>query len=75
MFGQPDLQHFDGLPGQRGGAVLAALAVPADVRSGAEVHVGAGETGQLGDAQPGLAGEQQQRVVAASEPGGAVGCG
>jgi hypothetical protein len=40
-----------------------------------EVDVAAGQRDQLGDPQPGLAGEQQQGVVAAAEPGGAVGRG
>ena len=43
------------------------------MRAGAEVDVAAGQAGQLGDAQPGLDGEQQQRVVAAAGPGAAVG--
>ena len=43
-----------------------------DVRAGAEVHVGAGEADQFGDPQPGLDGEQQQRVVASAGPGGLV---
>jgi integrase len=33
VFGEPDPQCGDGLSGQRGGPVLAALAVAADVRS------------------------------------------
>ena len=43
--------------------------------AGAEVEVGAGEAGQLGGAQPGLGGEQEQRVVAAAGPGRSVGGG
>jgi hypothetical protein len=45
------------------------------VRAGAELHVAAGQPDQLGDAQPGLRGGQEQRVVASSGPGGAVGAG
>ena len=45
------------------------------MRAGAEVDVAAGEADQLGGAQPGLGGEQHQRVVAAADPGAAVGCG
>ena len=41
----------------------------------AEVNVAAGQRDQFGDPQPGLAGQQQQGVVAATEPGGAVGSG
>jgi hypothetical protein len=37
------------------------------------VHVGAGERKQFGDAQTGLHGGEQQRVVAAPRPRGAVG--
>jgi hypothetical protein len=36
------------------------------------VEIADGEAGELGDAQPGLGGEQDQRVVAASGPGGPV---
>ena len=41
----------------------------------AEVDIADSEPGQLGDPQPGLGGEYQQGVVAASVPGGAVGGG
>ena len=70
--GEPGPQHLDGLGGERGGPVLAALAVAADVRPGAEVDVLAVQAGELGDPQAGLDGEQEQGVVAAAEPGGAV---
>ena len=40
--GEPGPQDLDGLGGERGGPVLAALAVAADVRAGAEVDVLAG---------------------------------
>jgi hypothetical protein len=33
------------------------------------VQVGAGQPGQLGDPQPGLDGEQQQRVITPAGPG------
>ena len=39
----------------------------------AEVDVAAGQGGEFGDPQPGVDGEQQQRVVAPAEPGGASG--
>jgi hypothetical protein len=42
------------------------------VRCGAEVDVGVGQPGQFGDAQAGLCGEQDQRVVTAPGPGGSV---
>ncbi len=40
-----------------------------------EVHVVAGEPGELGDPQPGLDRERQESVVAPPEPPGTVGCG
>jgi hypothetical protein len=40
-----------------------------------EDDVGAAQAGELGHAQSGLDGEQQQRVIAAAEPAGAVGRG
>ena len=46
---EPGAQDRDGGRGERGDPVFAALAVAGDVRAGAEVHVGAGELGQLGD--------------------------
>src|SRR5262249_10557650 len=62
----------DGAGGEWGDPVFAALAVAGDVRPGAEVDVADGEPGELGNAQPGLGGEQDQRVVAPPGPGGAV---
>ena len=73
--GEPGPEHLHGLAGQRGGPVFAALAVAADVRSGAEVRVLAGEAGELRYPQPGLDGEQEQGVVAAAVPGLPVGGG
>jgi hypothetical protein len=61
--------------GERSNAVLAPLAVAADVRAGAEVHVAAVKAGELGGAQPGLDGEQQQGVVSPAGPGRTVGRG
>src|SRR6478672_4702951 len=46
-FGQLNPQCGNGLLDQWGGSVLAALAMAADVCSGAEVNVTAGESGQL----------------------------
>jgi hypothetical protein len=62
-----------GLARQRRDALLAALADHADVRTAAQVGVGAREREHLRDAEPGLDGREQQRVVAASGPGAAVG--
>ena len=69
---EPFAQHGDGLLGQRRGALFAALPEDLDVRAGAEVHVLAAQAGELGDAQPGLDREGQQRVVATADPAVAV---
>ena len=45
--GEPGPEHLDGLAGERGCPVFAALAVAADVRAGAQVGVLAGEAGEL----------------------------
>ena len=45
--GEPGPEHPDGLGGERGCPVFAALAVAADVRAGAQVDVLAGEAGEL----------------------------
>jgi hypothetical protein len=44
------------------------------VRSGSQVHI-AHSHGELGGAQPGLAAQRQQGVVASPGPGGLVGSG
>ena len=44
--------------GQRGDPLFSAFAVAAEVGAGAELDVGAGEGGELGDAQAGLDGER-----------------
>ena len=74
-FGKPGSEGLGGLAGQRCCPVLAALAVAADMRSGAEVDVLAGEAGELGYPQAGLDGDQEQGVVAAAVPGCPVGGG
>ena len=43
------------------------------MRAGAEAQVAAGQADQLAGAQPGLGGEQDQRVVATADPGRLVG--
>ena len=43
------------------------------MRAGAEVHIVAGQTNQVGDAQPGLNRNQQQGTILATGPGAAVG--
>jgi hypothetical protein len=46
---EPVPQDRDGGRGERGDPVFAAFAVAGHVRAGAQVQVGAGETGQFGD--------------------------
>src|SRR5437879_2136952 len=72
--GEPGPQDLGGLGGERGGPVLAALAVAADVRPGPEVDVLSPQARELGDPQPGLDVEQEQGRVAAAVPGPAAGC-
>ena len=74
-FAGPGAEGGDGGSGERGDALFSALAVAADVGAEAEVEVAAVEPGQLRGAQAGLDCEQQQRVVTAASPGGAVGAG
>jgi hypothetical protein len=69
----PDPEHRDALAGQWRDALLSSFADRAHVRAGAEVDIGVGQREQLGDAQTGLHGGEQQRVIAASGPGRAVG--
>jgi hypothetical protein len=61
------------LDGERRDPLFAALAVAAKVGAGAELHVFAGERGELADAQAGLDGDEEQRMVPPSHPGVAVG--
>src|SRR5580693_8046937 len=67
--GEPGPHHLDGLAGERGGPVLASLAVAADVRPGPEVDVLAEQAGELRYPQAGLEAEQEQGPVAAAVPG------
>ena len=67
-FAQPAAEYRDGLLGQRRDPFLSAFADRPDVRAGTELRVGAGEAEQLGDAQSGLDGREQQRVVAPAGP-------
>jgi hypothetical protein len=53
---------------------ITAFTEAADVRSGSQVHI-AHSHGELGGAQPGLAAQRQQGVVASPGPGGLVGSG
>jgi hypothetical protein len=72
-FAQPHAEDGFGGCRQRDGAVLAALAFAADVRAGAEADVAAVEAGQLGHAQSGLDGDQQQGPVTSALPARQVG--
>jgi len=73
--GQPRTQDSDSGRRQRRDALLASLAVAADVRSSTEVNIASGQTRQFGCAQAGLGGKQDQAVVAPTDPGGSVGGG
>ena len=72
-FAHPDLEHGDGLAGERRDPFFPALPERSQVRSGAELDVGVGERDQLGDPEPGLGGAEQQGVVTAAGWGGSVG--
>src|SRR6266540_2096836 len=58
--------------GQRRAALLTTLAVAANVGAGAEGEVVDPQPGKFRQAQAGLDGEEEQRVVAATESGGRV---
>ena len=73
--GEPDAQHSGGGAGQWRDPLFASFAFTGDVRGATGLEVGDVEGGELGGAQPGLGSEQEQRVVAAPGPGGAVGRG
>jgi hypothetical protein len=75
VLAEPAAEYFGGGRGERGYPLFAAFAGAGDVGSGAQECVGPGEGGELGDPQPGLDGERQQRVVAPPGPGGGVGGG
>jgi hypothetical protein len=67
-FAGPDPQDCFGGGGERDGAVPAALAQTVDVGASAEGQVATVEPDQLGDAQPGLDGGEQQRPVTSAFP-------
>ncbi len=54
--------------------MFASLPRGRHVRAGPKVHVLAAEAGELCDAQPGLDRDGQQRVIATTDPPGAVRC-
>lgn len=68
-----DFSGGSGRLGQRDASVLRPLlAGAADVGAGTEFGVGAAESGQLGDSEPGLHGGEQQRVIASAKEAGLV---
>ena len=71
-FGEPGLQ--DGFGGRDEGCApfLSAFADGVHVGASAEGDVGAGQRGEFGDPQPGLDGEGEYGVVAATGPAGLV---
>jgi len=72
-FREPDLEDRCGGRGQRRDPVLPPFPGAPDVRSGGELNVTASQAGELGGAQSGLDGEDEQGVVASAGPGAAVG--
>jgi len=73
--GDPRAEQPRGRLRQRGDPLLAALSCAAQVRACVEVGVRAGQRGQLGDAQPGLDGGQEEQVITAAEGRALVGGG
>jgi hypothetical protein len=74
-FSHPGIEHCFGDCGERDRSLLAAFTGAANVRPGAEGHVGAVESGDLGDTQSGLDSEQEQRTVSSAFPTATVGSG
>jgi hypothetical protein len=71
-FFEPLPDDRDGLGCQGGGAVLATLSQDPDVSAGAEPHIADLSRDEFGDAHAGLQCQEQERAVAAAEPGPAV---
>src|SRR6266542_3136948 len=67
--GDPRAKHARRRAGQRRAALLTTLAVAANVGAGAEGEVVDPQPGKFRQAQAGLDGEEEQRVVAATESG------
>lgn len=74
-FSQPGSERRHGRGRQRRDPLLAALAEAAHVGTAAECHVLASQPDQLRDPQAGLDRDEQQGVVAPTDPAGAVGTG
>jgi hypothetical protein len=74
-FAEPGLKKRGDGGGERDCSLLASLALAADVRAGPEGDVAAVESGELGDPQAGLDGQQHQDSISSSFPTGLVrGC-
>jgi hypothetical protein len=71
-FTEPCAEDCDGLVGEDRGALLVAFADHAHVRAGGEGGLGDGQVDEFGDADAGLDGEEQHRVVAAPDPCGSI---
>ena len=71
-FVEPVVERLGGLCLQRRGAFLPAFPDHVNVRGGVDGHVRDAQRSELGHAQAGRDHGQDQRVVAASEPGGPV---
>ena len=69
-FARPFAQHRLGGAGEGHGSLFAAFALTADVGSGAQAEVAAVEPDDLGDSQPGLGAEEDQRPVSSALPCG-----
>jgi hypothetical protein len=63
-FSQPVSQSSHNLFAQRNATRLAPLACAAHMGAGFQSHILTAQPNQLGNAQPGLQGQQQQGVVA-----------
>lgn len=74
-FLQPGFQNPDGFPLQRCGAMLAALALTANVSPGARNKVATSQTCNLRCPQARLQRNQQDRMVATADPRRAIGRG
>src|SRR6266545_4394965 len=72
---EPGAHQPDSVAGQRCTPILAALAVATHVSTGRELDVGAAQADEFRHAQAGLETEEQERMVAPTEPGGAIGLG
>ena len=61
---EPSLEQLDGLAAQRRATLLAAFALAADVRAGAEHYVAAAQVDQFGGSQAGLDREEEMAGLA-----------